>query len=82
MAGRKRSGWEPTAVAGRIVWGHGGFKGAMRRLWRELLGPRTVASVRVDPDGDKLKTLNLRKRPDGTFEYRPPHTRRRRAGRR
>lgn len=70
---KKKSFWSPPAVVGRVVWGRGGFSGAVRKVQREWIGPREVARVRIDLDGGKAKTSGaLRQRRDGTFEYRPP----------
>lgn len=76
---RKKSYWGPYATSGRVVWGDGGFRAARKRVireWkqslRERVGPRTVASYRVDPDGGKPKTQGLRQKRDGTWEYKPP----------
>lgn len=80
MAAKKRksktkSFWSPAAVIGRVVWGRGGFGGAVRRVRRESFGPRTVASIRVDPVTEKLKTKGLKRGTGGVWEYKPPRSR-------
>jgi hypothetical protein len=72
---KKKSYWSPTAVVGRVPWGRAGFKGAVRRVRREWIGPRTVASIRPDPDTGKLKAAGVRQRKDGTWEAKPPRRR-------
>lgn len=69
---KKKSYWSPPAVVGRVVWGRGGFKGAMRRVWHDWSESRTVASIRHDPDTGTLKAAGVRQRKDGTWEVKPP----------
>lgn len=72
MAKRKRkSFWSPAAVTGRIVWGRGGFKGAVRQVRREVFGPQQKARVTIDPGTGKLKAAGARQRTDGTWEVKP-----------
>lgn len=69
---KKKSFWSPPAVVGRVVWGRGGFKGAVRRVRSEALGPRQKARISVDPDTGTLKKAGVRQRKDGTWEVKPP----------
>jgi hypothetical protein len=69
---KKSSPWSPAAVVGRVVWGRGGFKGAVRKVRREWIGPREVASIRPHPDTGKLKAAGVRQRTDGRWEVKPP----------
>lgn len=71
---RKSSYWSPAAVAGRVVWGHGGFKGVVRRAWREWVAPRDVTPARPNQDAGKLKVAGARQRKDGTWVVKPPRT--------
>jgi hypothetical protein len=69
---KKKSFWSPPAVVGRVVWGRGGFKGAVRKVRREWVGPQQRARVTVDPDTGKLKAAGVRQRKDGTWEVKRP----------
>lgn len=77
MAKRKtrKSSWSPPAVVGRAVWGRGGFKGAVKRTWRDWTAPQQKARTTIDPDTGKLKSAGVRQRKDGTWEVKPPRTR-------
>jgi hypothetical protein len=68
----KSSYWSPAAVAGRVVWGHGGFKAFRRRVWREWVAPRDVMPARPGADAGKLKAAGARQRKDGTWAVKPP----------
>lgn len=70
--GRKSSYWSPAAVAGRIVWGRGGFKGVVRQAWREWVAPRDITPARPNADAGKLKAAGARQRKDGTWAVKPP----------
>lgn len=70
--GKKSSYWSPAAVAGRVIWGHGGFKGVVRKAWREWVAPRDVTPARPNPDAGRLKAAGARQRKDGTWAVKPP----------
>jgi len=73
--GRKKSSyWSPAAVAGRMVWGRGGFKGVVRQAWREWVAPRDITPARPNSDTGKLKAAGARQRKDGTWAVKPPRT--------
>jgi hypothetical protein len=75
---RRKSFYAPGPVVWRVLFGRNGpTKSAMRKAWREWTGPRTVASVRFDPDRNKVVAKGaLKRRPDGTFVYAPPKAKR------
>lgn len=69
---KKSSYWSPAAVTGRVIWGHGGFKGVVRRAWREWVAPRDVTPARPNPGAGKLKAAGSRQRKDGMWVVKPP----------
>jgi len=71
---RKSSYWSPAAVAGRVVWGHGGFKAFRRRVWREWVAPRDITPARPDPRSGKMKAAGVQQRKDGTWKVQPTKT--------
>jgi hypothetical protein len=68
---KKSSEWSPAAVAGRIMWGPGGFKRVLRQARREWISPRDVTPARPKPDAGKLKAAGVRQRKDGTWAVKP-----------
>lgn len=68
---KKSSGWSPVAVAGRIVWGRGGFKGVVRQAWREWVAPRDITPTRPSPNAGRSKAAGVHQRKDGTWKVKP-----------
>jgi hypothetical protein len=72
---KRKSFWSPPAVVGRVVWGRGGFKGAVRKVRREWIGPQQVARISVDPGTGTLKKAGVRQKTDGIWEVKTPRPR-------
>ena len=68
MGRRKSSGWAPHRVAARILFGDERNHPTPRRVARALFGPKTVASIRRDPDTRTVSARGARRRADGTWE--------------
>lgn len=71
---KKSSYWSPAAVTGRVVWGHGGFKGVVRRCWQEWTSPRAIKPARPNPNAGKLAAAGARQCKDGMWKVNAPTT--------